>query len=193
MTTTPTEFPTLTFENVATLEQWMHENHQQANGAWIKIAKKASGITSVTHDEALDIALCFGWIDGQRKSLDESWFLQKFTPRRPRSLWSKRNIEKVTNLIAAGRMQESGIAEIELAKADGRWDAAYDSPKNMKVPEDFLEALKENDKASAFFDTLNKTNRFAIAWRLETARTPATRQRRLGVLIDMLERGEKFH
>jgi uncharacterized protein YdeI (YjbR/CyaY-like superfamily) len=193
MTTTPTEFPTLTFENVATLEQWMHENHQQANGVWIKIAKKASGIASVTHDQALDIALCFGWIDGQRKSLDDAWFLQKFTPRRPRSLWSKRNIEKVTSLIEAGRMQESGIAEIDLAKADGRWDAAYDSPKNMKVPEDFLEALKDNDKARTFFDTLNKTNRFAIAWRLETARTPATRQRRLGVLIAMLERGEKFY
>ena len=193
MGTTAAEYPTLPFENVAEFEQWMHEHNVTADGVWIKIAKMASGIASVTHDEALDVALCFGWIDGQRNGLDEQYFLQKFTPRRPRSLWSKRNIDKVTQLTEAGRMQDSGFAEVELAKKDGRWDAAYDSPKNMNVPEDFLRALEGNNQARAFFETLNKTNRFSIAWRLETARTAATRQRRLGVLIEMLEKGETFH
>jgi uncharacterized protein YdeI (YjbR/CyaY-like superfamily) len=174
-------------------EQWLAEHHTRTAGVWIKMAKKASGIASVTHDEALDVALCYGWIDGQRNSLDDSYFLQKFTPRRPKSLWSKRNIDKIAALTAAGRMQPSGLAEVEAAKADGRWEAAYDSPKNMVVPEDFLQALAADEPARAFFDTLNQANRFAIAWRLQTAKKPETRRRRFEALLAMLARGEKLH
>lgn len=153
-----------------------------------KDSEKGSGIASVTYDEALDVALCYGWIDGQRKTFDSEFFLQKFTPRRSRSLWSKRNIKKVAELIAAGRMRPSGMAEIEAAQQDGRWDAAYDSPKNMVVPEDFLQALRANEEASAFFDTLSRSNVYAIAWRLATAQKPETRQRRFDALLAMLEK-----
>jgi uncharacterized protein YdeI (YjbR/CyaY-like superfamily) len=157
------------------------------------MAKKASGIASVTHDEALDVALCYGWIDGQRKTQDDTYFLQKFTPRRPKSLWSKRNIEKIAALTAAGKMQPSGLAEVAAAQGDGRWDAAYDSPKNMIVPEDFLKALAENPQAQIFFNTLNQANTYAIAWRLQTAKKPETRQRRFDALLAMLAKGEKLH
>jgi len=147
----------------------------------------------VTHDEALDVALCYGWIYGQRKPYDNTYFLQKFTPRRPKSLWSKRNIEKVAELTAEGRMQSSGLEEVEAARRDGRWEAAYDSARNMVVPEDFLQALGENQEAQAFFSTLNKANVYAIAWRLQTAKTPETRKRRFDALLAMLARGEKLH
>jgi uncharacterized protein YdeI (YjbR/CyaY-like superfamily) len=171
----------------------LSEHHARLDGVWLKIAKQASGIASVTHDEALDVALCYGWIDGQRKPADSEFFLQKFTPRRPKSLWSKRNIAKVAELTAARRMQPSGLAEVEAAKQDGRWAAAYDSPKNMVVPEDFLRALRENQQALAFFNTLSKANVHAIAWRLQTAKQPETRQRRFAALLAMLERGERLH
>ena len=189
---TTKELPILPFASVSLWEQWLFKHHDQLDGVWIKMAKKASGVASVTHDEALDVALCYGWIDGQRKTYDSRFFLQKFTPRRPKSLWSKRNINKVAELTAAGRMQPSGLAEVEAAKQDGRWEAAYDSPKNMVVPEDFLKALGENKQAQAFFNTLSKSNVYAIAWRLETAKKPETRKRRFDALLAMLERGE-FH
>lgn len=184
------ELPILPFASVPLWEQWLSAHHAQAAGVWIKMAKKASGITSVTHDEALDVALCYGWIDGQRKTYDSEFFLQKFTPRRPRSLWSKRNINKVADLIAAQRMQPAGLAEVEAAQQDGRWAVAYDSPKDMVVPEDFLQALRDNTEAGAFFETLNRTHVYAIAWRLATAKQPATRQRRFDALLAMLERKE---
>jgi uncharacterized protein YdeI (YjbR/CyaY-like superfamily) len=187
------ELPTLPFASVAAWEQWLAEHHAQADGVWIKMARKATGIDSVTHDEALDVALCYGWIDGQRNSLDDTHFLQKFTPRRPQSLWSKRNIEKVGALTAAGRMQPKGLAEVEAAQRDGRWDAAYASSKEMVVPEDFLRALAERPEAQAYFNTLNRANTYAIAWRLATAKKPETRQRRFDALLAMLERGEKLH
>ena len=190
---TTNELPILPFASVALWEQWLSEHHDRLDGVWLKIAKKASGIASVTHDEALDVALCYGWIDGQRRPADSEFFLQKFTPRRPQSLWSKRNIAKVTALTAARRMQPAGLAEVEAARQDGRWAAAYDSPKDMVVPEDFLQALRENQQALAFFNTLNKANVFAIAWRLQTAKQPETRQRRFAALLAMLERGEKLH
>lgn len=180
----------IAFASTSAFEQWIHANHASADGVWIKIAKKASGIASITHDEALDVALCYGWIDGQRNSHDDHYFLQKFTPRRQRSLWSKRNIDKVTALIAAGKMQPSGHSEIERAKQDGRWAAAYDSQKDMVVPEDFLEALRSNKKAQAYFDTLSKTNIYAICFRLTTAKKPETRARRFDAIIAMLERGD---
>ncbi len=182
------ELPIQPFASGTLWEQWLSEHHAQPAGVWIKIAKKGSGIDSVTYDEALDVALCYGWIDGQRKTFDSEFFLQKFTPRRSRSLWSKRNIKKVAELIAAARMRPSGMAEIEAAQQDGRWDAAYGSPKNMVVPEDFLQALRANEEASAFFDTLSRSNVYAIAWRLATAQKPETRQRRFDALLAMLEK-----
>ncbi len=187
---TTKELPILTFASAPLLEQWLFEHQSEIAGVWIKIAKKASGIASVTYDEAIDLVLCFGWIDGQRKSYDSEFFLQKFTPRRSKSLWSKRNIDKVALLTAAGRMQPSGLAEVEAAKQDGRWQAAYDSPKNMLVPEDFLKALAENQPAQAFFSSLSKSNVYVIALRLATAKQPETRQRRLDALLVMLEKGE---
>jgi uncharacterized protein YdeI (YjbR/CyaY-like superfamily) len=187
---TTKELPILPFASVSLWEQWLFEHHAQLDGVWIKVAKKASGIASVTHDEALDAALCYGWIDGQRKTYDSRFFLQKFTPRRPKSLWSKRNINKVAELTAEGRMQPAGLAEVEAAKQDGRWEAAYDSSKHMVFPEDFLKALEKNKQAQAFFNTLSKSNVYAIAWRLETAKKPETRKRRFDALLGMLERGE---
>ncbi len=187
---TTQEFSILPFASVDLWEQWLAEHHATLNGVWLQIAKKASGIASVTYDEALDVALCYGWIDGQSKRYDETFFCQKFTPRRPRSLWSQRNIEKVAMLTAAGRMQPAGLAEVEAAKQDGRWEAAYASPKNMTVPEDFLQALANNPPAQDFFNALNKTNVYAIAWRLATAKKPETRQRRLEALVAMLASGK---
>jgi len=187
------EYPNIPFASALVWEEWLAEHHAAADGVWIMVAKKASGIASVTHDEALDVALCYGWIDGQGKTFDDTYYLQKFTPRRPKSLWSKRNIEKVAALTAAGKMQPAGLAEVEAAKRDGRWDAAYDSPKNMVIPEDFMQALGENEQALAFFNTLNQANKYAIGWRLQTAKKPETRQRRFDALLAMLERGEKLH
>lgn len=187
------ELRVLSFASASLWEEWLLSHHTEQDGVWLKLAKKASGVASVTYAEALEVALCYGWIDGQKKSYDGSYFLQKFTPRRPNSLWSKINISKVTELIAAGRMQPAGLAEIEAAKQDGRWEAAYDSAKNMVIPEDLLQALEENKPAQAFFNTLNQANVYAITWRLQTAKKVETRQKRLAAVIAMLEKGEKFH
>lgn len=192
MTVSQDDYPVVSFASADAFEKWLITNAKQA-GVWLKIAKKGSGIASVTYDEALDVALCHGWIDGLKRTYDQNYFLQKFTPRRPKSLWSKRNIDKVTALVAAGRMQPAGMAEIEAAKRDGRWDAAYDSPANMPVPDDFLRAVASNKKTQEFYNTLNKTNTYAIAFRLATAKKPETRQRRFDTLLAMLERGEKLH
>ena len=172
---------------------WLEKNHSKSDGIWLRIFKKDSGKRTVTHAEALDEALCFGWIDGQRNSHDDVSFLQKFTPRRPRSIWSKRNRENVERLINENRMTPAGLAEIERAKKDGRWDRAYDSPKNMEVPVDFLKELKKDKKALEFFQSLNKTNRLAIAFRLHTAKRPETRERRMKTFLEMLAKGEKLH
>jgi len=181
--------PILPIESVKAWESWLANHYVDPQGVWLKIAKKNSGLPIVSHDEVLDIALCYGWIDGQRKGFDDQFYLQKFTPRRPRSLWSKRNIEKVEGLISEGKMQPSGLAEIEKAKADGRWQAAYDSPKNMTIPTDFLELINKNPSAKETFDKLNKTNLFAIGFRLSTAKKPETRQRRIDTIIAMLSQG----
>jgi uncharacterized protein YdeI (YjbR/CyaY-like superfamily) len=178
-----------TFETPEQLEQWMMQNAGTQPGIWIKMAKKSSGITSVNHDQALDIMLCFGWIDGQRKGLDTTYFLQKFTPRRAQSTWSKRNIDKIAKLTAAGKMQPSGTREVEVAKDDGRWQTAYDSQKDMEIPEDFLQAVEGSLKARMAFENLNRTEKYAIAFRLATAKKPETRQRRMGVILNMLEKG----
>jgi uncharacterized protein YdeI (YjbR/CyaY-like superfamily) len=183
-----TEPQIMLFASSLAWEQWLSEFSPMQQGIWVQIAKKASGIITVTYDEALEVALCYGWIDGQRKSHNEDHFLQKFTPRRPKSLWSKRNVAKIAQLIDSARMQPAGLAEVEAAQQDGRWQAAYASQKDMVIPEDFLFAVQQNKKAAAFYSTLNKTNLYAIAWRLQTAKNPETRARRFGVLLEMLEK-----
>lgn len=180
------EVPVIYAQKAAAWETWLSKNHMNQQGVWLKIAKKASGLPAITHNEALDIALCYGWIDGQRKSYDTDYFIQKFTPRRPRSLWSQRNVAKVEALVAAGKMQPSGLTEVDAAQQDGRWDAAYASPKDMPFPKDFEKAIT-NHKARAYFETLTKSERFAIAFRLATARTPEVRARRFAKLLSMLE------
>ena len=187
MPVTP-KLPTLKFASAAAWDKWLSKHHD-LSGVWIQMAKKATGISSVDWDEAVDVALCHGWIDGQRNSLDAEYFLQKYTPRRARSIWSKRNIDKITRLTAEGRMRPAGLAEVEKAKKDGRWEAAYGSSKEMVVPEDFLKAVKKSKKAQATYDTLKAAGRFAISFRLHTAKKPETRARRFEALLAMLESG----
>ncbi|WP_406264404.1 YdeI/OmpD-associated family protein [Streptomyces sp. NBC_00191] len=177
------------FEDAAELESWLAEHHGLQSGIWLKLAKKNSGIASVTAAEVIDVALCYGWIDGQRRSLDESHFLQKITPRRPRSMWSQVNIRKVEALTRAGRMREPGLAQVEAAQADGRWAAAYASQKEATVPSDLEAALDGNEPANTAFGKLNKTKRYAVIYRLLTARTPDIRAARLREMIAALEAG----
>lgn len=181
------------FADADAWDAWLAANHERQEGVWIRMAKKASGITSVTHPDAIDVALCWGWIDGQRKGLDATWFLQKFTPRRTRSLWSRVNVAKAEALIAAGRMRPPGLAEIERAKADGRWDAAYAPATAAEVPDDLQAVLATRPEAKAFFETLTGANRYAVLWRLMTAKTERTRAARLEKIVAMLEAGETFH
>lgn len=172
---------------------WLVRNHENQGGIWLQIFKKASGVATVTYAQALDEALCFGWIDGQKKRYDDQSFLQKFTPRRPRSVWSKRNREHVARLTKEKRMTPTGLKEVEAAKADGRWEAAYDSSKNMAVPDDLLKVLAKHKKSALFFESLNKANRYAILWRLQTAKTPETRKKRMDLILEMLKNGKTFH
>jgi uncharacterized protein YdeI (YjbR/CyaY-like superfamily) len=188
-----TDFPILFFESQYEWRTWLEQNHKAAMGVWLRFYKKGSGITSLNYAGALDEALCYGWIDGQSKSFDEKSYLQKFTPRRAKSIWSKRNIELIARLIKEGKMKPSGLKEAESAKTDGRWDRAYDSPGNLSIPEDFLLKLSENKKALAFFESLNKANTYAITWRLQTAKKPETREKRMKIILEMLSSGEKFH
>jgi len=187
------DLPTIPFPSRDAWEAWLEANHAQATGVWIEIAKKATGIETVTHAEALDVALRFGWIDGQRRGLDEAWFLQRFTPRRPRSRWSKINRDRATELVERGLMRAAGLREVERAKQDGRWDAAYDSPANATVPDDLRRALDASPTAAAAFADLNGANRYAILYRVEDAKRPATRVRRIERFVAMLERGERLH
>jgi uncharacterized protein YdeI (YjbR/CyaY-like superfamily) len=188
----PDSLPVLPFADDAAFERWLVANAAGA-GLWLKIAKKDSGIASVTYAEALDVALCHGWIDGQKRGFDEDYFLQRFTPRRAKSLWSKINIGHAERLIAAGRMREGGLREIERAQADGRWQAAYDGARSMEVPPELAAALAKNRKARAFFETLDRTNRYAVCWRVQTAKKPETKAKRVETLVAMLARGEKLH
>lgn len=185
--------PILFFESESAWEQWLEANHAAAQGVWLKIAKKDSGHASVTYAEALNVALCFGWIDGQAKGLDEKLYLQRFTPRRKRSNWSRINVGHAERLMAEGRMRAAGLAEVERAKADGRWEAAYDPPSRSEPPEELLAALERDPAAKAFYETLSGSNRFAIHNRLQTAKKPETRERRMAQILGMLARGEKFH
>lgn len=183
----------VSFKTPAAFRKWLAKNYKLPEGIWLRLFKKSSEDKSITQQEALHEALCFGWIDGQSKPYDELSWLQKFTPRRPRSIWSKRNTKIVEVLIKEKRMQAAGLEQVELAKKDGRWEKAYDSPKDMQVPEDFIAALKKFKKAYKFFLTLNKTNLYSIAWRLQTAKKEETRKRRMEAIIEMLKKGEKFH
>jgi uncharacterized protein YdeI (YjbR/CyaY-like superfamily) len=181
------------FAGPAEFESWLEENHASSAGLWLKIAKKGSGERSVTHPEALELALAFGWIDSQRRGLDERYFLQRFTPRRPRGRWSRINREKAEALIEEGRMRPAGIAEVEAAKADGRWDRAYAGPASITVPDDLAAALAEHPGATEFFEQLNGTNRYAVLWRVHTAASPQTRAKRIATLAQMLAEGRTIH
>jgi uncharacterized protein YdeI (YjbR/CyaY-like superfamily) len=188
-----TELPIRSFASAEAFERWLRAHHVGAAGVWVRFFKKGSTKKTVTYGGALDVALCFGWIDSQVKKHDDVSYLQKFTPRGPRSIWSKRNRDHVARLVKEGRMQPAGLAAVDAAKRDGRWDQAYDSPKNMEVPPDFVAALAKNKKAETFFATLNRANVYAIAWRLQTAKKLETRAKRIRDIVAKLARGEAFH
>lgn len=183
----------LSFKSPNAFERWLKRNHSREEGVWLRLFKKDSGEKAITYTEAIDEALCYGWIDGLKKKYDEQSWIQKFTPRRTGSLWSKQNRERAERLIAEGRVKPQGLAEVERAKANGRWDSAYDSPGNMTMPDDFLKLLSKFKRAKAFFDTLNKANRYTIAWRIQTAKKPETRKKRMIAILEMLKKKEKFH
>ncbi len=192
-TTVKNEYPVIACKTQEEWHRWLDKNHAALNGVWLRFFKKSSNAVSVNYGQALDEALCYGWIDGQVKSFDALSWIQKFTPRRAKSIWSKRNIEHVARLQKEGRMKPAGLKAVDDAKKDGRWQQAYDSPAAMKVPDDFLKALSKNKKALAFFNSLSKTNTYAIEWRLQTAKKPETRQKRMKAILEMLKKGEKFH
>jgi len=181
------------FASPAKFAAWLAKHHSVSPGIWLKIAKKGAGVASVTYAEALEVALAWGWIDGQIQAIDEQFFQRKFTPRGPRSIWSKINREKALALIAAGEMHPPGLAEVERAQKDGRFRDAYDAPSQAKPPPDFAAALGRSARAKAFYAKLEARNRYAILFRVQTAKRPETRARRITEIIAMLERGEKFH
>ncbi|MFS8130865.1 MAG: YdeI/OmpD-associated family protein [Candidatus Dojkabacteria bacterium] len=187
------QYPEKIFITQSDFIDWMEKNHDKEDGVWIVMYKKASGKQSINYDLALEVALCYGWIDGVSNRIDEEKYKQKFTPRREKSIWSKVNRENIARLTSEGKMKPSGIAEVDRAKADGRWDAAYDSSVTMKAPEDFLKELSKDKKAEEFYKTLSKTNLYAIHFRLQTAIKPETRANRMKILLEMLNKGEKFH
>ena len=184
---------TLAFKSADYFRVWLTRHHNTCDGIWLRIFKKDSGKRTVTYAQALDQALCFGWIDGLKKSHDELSWIQRFTPRRPKSGWSKLNMQHVERLFAAGHVTDAGLKAVAAAKADGRWQAAYDSHGTASPPDDFLKALGKLKQAKAFFETLNRANIYAIVYRLQTAKKPETRERRMKNILAMLVRGEKFH
>ncbi len=189
----PTEASPRLFKSAKAFETWLKRHHATSEGLWLKIAKRGAKEPSVTYPEAVEIALCWGWIDSQKKGLDDQHFLQRFTPRRARSIWSKINVNKVAALIQAGRMQAPGHAQIAAAQADGRWAQAYDGARTSAVPDDLLAALEAQPKAKAFFSTVNAANRYAVLWRIQTAVKAETRAKRIAQLVEMLARGETLH
>jgi uncharacterized protein YdeI (YjbR/CyaY-like superfamily) len=188
-----TETPVLAFSDSVAWSAWLRAHHSSSRGLWLRIAKKASATASVTYAEALEVALAWGWIDGQKGKLDDAWWLQKFTPRSSRSPWSKINRDKATALLAADKMMPSGLAEVERAKKDGRWERAYESQSNASVPEDLEVAFARNPRAKKFFATLEAHNRYAVLWRVHNAKKPETRARRIAQFVEMLAKGEKLH
>jgi len=184
------EQPVLFFATPDELGAWMDEHAEESDGIWLKFAKKASGIPSVVYADAVEIALCHGWIDGQAKRLDDDHYLQRFTPRRARSKWSKINRQKAERLIAEGRMRLGGLREVERAKQDGRWDEAYDSPTTATVPEDFKRALAAEPAARDFFERLGNTKRYSFLYRIEDAKRPETRAKRIAEYVALLREGK---
>jgi uncharacterized protein YdeI (YjbR/CyaY-like superfamily) len=191
--TSKAELPILQFDSQADWGAWLERRHASSQGAWLKFAKKASGVATVTHAEALEEALCYGWIDGQAAPFDESFHLIRFTPRRPRSKWSQLNRDKVERLTNERRMKPAGLAQVQAAKEDGRWEAAYPPASAATVPEDLQRALDENPKAKAFFETLKGTNRYAIIYRVHDAKRPETRARRIAQYVAMLAEHRTLH
>ena len=183
----------LGFESQKAWERWLDENHRTTEGIWMRLAKKASGIPSVTYAEAVESALCYGWIDGQKRPHSDTAWLQRFTPRRSRSMWSQINREKVLALIEAKRMKTAGIEEVERARQDGRWEAAYGSQSTLTTDPEFQKALNKNPRAKKFFKTISAANRYAILWRIQTAKRAETRERRIRDYVEMLEKGETHH
>lgn len=189
----PDDLPVLPFQTVDDWAAWLDKHHGAAVGIWLKIAKKATGIATVTYAEALPVALQYGWIDGQKRGFDDTWFLQRFTPRRPKSKWSQVNRTKVTELIEQGLMKPAGLQAVEAAKADGRWDAAYPSQSTATVPDDLQEALDANPKAREHFATLSSVNRYAILYRIHESKKPETRARNVEKFVAMLAEGKQIH
>ncbi len=187
------DIPICLFKTPKEWEEWLHKNHDKFSAIWMKFAKKNSGVVSITYVEALQTALCYGWIDGLINKYDEKFYLTRFSPRKPQSVWSKSNRELVEKLIKDGKMQPSGLKTIEAAKANGRWESAYDSSTTMQMPDDFLKELSKDKKAEEFFRSLNRANTYAIAWRQQTAHKPETRTKRMEKILEMLKKGEKLH
>jgi uncharacterized protein YdeI (YjbR/CyaY-like superfamily) len=185
--------PTLSFPSPEAFLEWLGQHHDSPAGIWMRIYKKGSGVESITYAGALDAALRYGWIDGQKRSLDELSWVQRFVPRRPRSVWSRINRDAAERLIADGKMQEPGLRQVEAARRDGRWEAAYEGQRTAQVPEDFLAALRENPAAQAFYEGLDRVNRYAVVFRLQSAKKPETRARRIADFVAKLARSERFH
>jgi uncharacterized protein YdeI (YjbR/CyaY-like superfamily) len=184
---------TKAFPSAKAFRAWLHREHDRGDGLWLKIAKKGTGVKTVTYAEAVDVALCYGWIDGQKARYDDTWFLQRFTPRRPRSAWSQINCDKVAQLLDQGLMQPAGLEQVEQAKADGRWDAAYQGSRTMTVPDDFQTALDANPAARAAFAGISRANRYAFLYRIQDAKRPQTRASRIETYVAMLAAGETLH
>jgi uncharacterized protein YdeI (YjbR/CyaY-like superfamily) len=187
------DLPAVAFASAGEWEAWLAERHETSTGLWLELAKKGSGIDSVSYAQAVEVALCYGWIDGQARRLDDDHYLQRFTPRRPRSRWSKINRGRAERLIEEGRMQPAGLREVERARADGRWDAAYEPPSRIGVPEDLQRELDRNPRAREFFSTLDSTNRYAVLNRIHDAKRPETRARRIEKYVAMLAEGKKVY
>jgi uncharacterized protein YdeI (YjbR/CyaY-like superfamily) len=191
--TTRADLPVMPFASRDAWSAWLEEQHAASDGLWLKFAKKGSGLDSVTYAEAVEVALCYGWIDGQVRKFDQDYYLQRFTPRRARSKWSKINRQKATELIERGEMKPAGLREVERARADGRWDAAYDAPSTAQVPDDLLRELEKNQPAREFFETLDGRNRYAILYQIQDAKRPETRARRIEKYVAMLSEGKKIY
>jgi len=190
--TLPTDLPVLAFPDQAALEAWLEAEHETAQGLYVKIAKKGSGVPSINWEQMVEVLLCFGWIDGRANRLDDRFYLQRVTPRRKKSVWSQKNVTTVERLLTEGRMRPAGLAAVEAAKADGRWERAYGGPASITMPDDLAAALDAERAARAAFDALNRTNRYAVLWRVHTATTPATRAKRIAAAVQMLAEGGRI-
>jgi uncharacterized protein YdeI (YjbR/CyaY-like superfamily) len=191
--TPPTDLPVLAFADQAALETWLEENHGTAPGLYVKIAKKGTGVPSVNWEQMVEVLLCFGWIDGRANRLDDRFYVQRITPRRAKSVWSQKNVATVERLVAEGRMRPAGLAAVEAAKADGRWERAYAGPATITMPDDLAAALDAEPAVRAAYDALDGQNRYAVLHRVHTAATPATRAKRIAAVVQMLGAGDRPH